>query len=454
MNNKFYDIGFYKVDEKVFFNEGIFSMYFFSVFDVVLCNNSFYIYEDNYWKIKSDLEIKKLCKDCFDSIEIGVWKLNHENKYFPTIKIDATSIQDKTLNKYPHKLNFQNGVYDFKNLSFEEHSKDDYFTYILDFPIYQDIMPTPYFDSLLKTLSNGDKELDDFLRRLTAYLISGLRTEQRFYVIRSSGNSGKSTYINLLTKILTQDFVASIPLNKLEDRFALSEAVGKKLIISAENESNEKSRIKTSTLKSISGGDILRVEKKYKDAYSDRLNVELLFATNSDSLVFEDLSEGLKRRITVIETSGVVKEKIIDFDEQLEKEIPFIMTKLINVFLKEIANNGFKLHLCESVVLASEKAILNSTKENVRTTIGEEFINFFEETLIHEPSAKLTKKKIYDYYQQSGGTATTTKFWIRFDRWTTYKNYKIQKTNAPNREIIGINFRDNSIDNVTLADLF
>ena len=107
MNNKFFDIGFYKVDEKVFFNEGLFSKYFFSIHDVIYCNNSFYIYEDNYSSLKTDLEIKKICKDCFDEIEIGVWKLIYENKYFPTIKTDAPQVQEKLLNQYPYKMNFQ-----------------------------------------------------------------------------------------------------------------------------------------------------------------------------------------------------------------------------------------------------------------------------------------------------------------------------------------------------------
>lgn len=453
MNNKFFDIGFYKVDDKVFFNEGLFSKYFFSTYDVIYCNNSFYTYENNCWSLKSDLEIKKICKECFDEIEIGVWKLTYENKYFPTIKTDAPQVQEKVLNQYPYKMNFQNGVYNFKLASFEEHCKENYFTYILDYSLFSDIKPTPYFDMLMETLSNNNKELNDFLRRLTAYIVSSVKTEQRFYMLKSRGNSGKSTYINLITKILTQDFVSSIPLNKLEDRFTLSEAVGKKLIVAAENESNEKMKIKTETLKKLTGDDLMRVEKKYKDAYTDKLNVELLFATNSDNLVFEDISEGLKRRITVIETEGVVKQKIVDFDKKLEDEIPYTMTKLIEYF-KDIVGNDFKLPLCDSVVNATDKIINQSIDEGVKLNIGEDFLSFFEDNLEYDKNSRVTKNEVYKKYNGNGGKETTTKFWIRFDRWIAHKNYKVTKTNPPHREVIGIKFIDNKIENNVLENLF
>ena len=453
MNNKFFDIGFYKVDEKVFFNEGLFSKYFFSIHDVIYCNNSFYIYEDNYWNLKTDLEIKKICKDCFDEIEIGVWKLIYENKYFPTIKTDAPQVQEKLLNQYPYKMNFQNGVYNFKIASFEEHCKENYFTYILDYSLFSDINPTPCFDLLIETLSNNNKELDNFLRMLTAYIVSSVKTEQKFYMLKSRGNSGKSTYINLITKILTQNFVSSIPLNKLEDRFTLSEAVGKKLIVAAENESNEKMKIKTETLKQLSGDDHMRIEKKYKDAYTDKLNVELLFATNSDNLVFEDLSEGLKRRITVVETEGVVKQKIVDFDKKLEEEIPYIMTKLIEYF-KDIVGNNFKLPLCDSVVNSTNKVINQSINEGVKVAVGEDFLNFFEDNLEYDKDSRVTKHEVYKKYKENGGKETTTKFWIRFDRWINHKKYSITKTNPPHREVIGIKFIDNKIENNVLENLF
>lgn len=453
MNNKFFDIGFYKVDEKVFFNEGLFSKYFFSIHDVIYCNNSFYIYEDNYWSLKTDLEIKKICKDCFDEIEIGVWKLIYENKYFPTIKTDAPQVQEKILNQYPYKMNFQNGVYNFKLASFEEHCKENYFTYILDYSVFSDIKPTPYFDMLIETLSNGDKELDIFIRRLTSYLISGVKTEQRFFLLRSKGNSGKSTFINLITKILTQDFVSSIPLSKLEDKFTLSEIVGKKLVVAAENESNEKMKIKTEILKQLSGDDLMRVEKKYKDAYTDKLKVELLFATNSDNLVFEDISQGLKRRITVIETEGVVKQKIFDFSNKIEAEIPDIMTKLIFSF-NDIVDNGFKLPLCESVVKATEKVINQSINEGVKVSVGEDFLNFFEENFEYHQDSRITKKEAYQKYKENGGKESTTKFWIRFDKWIAHKNYKVTKTNPPNREVIGLKFVDNKLESNELENLF
>lgn len=455
MNEKFLEIGFYKIEDKVLFNEGLFTKYFLNTYDLIYCNQTFYIYDGNFWKSLSDLELKKIAKNCFDTIEEGAWRLSFENKYFPAIKVDVKKVDEPTLNRFPYKLNFLNGVWNFKERIFEKDCKENYFTYSLDYGLYErDDCQTPYFDSLIETLSNGDEELSNFLLQLASYLISGNKTEQRFFLLKSSGNSGKSTFINLLVKLLTQNFVSSISLSQLDDRFALSDAVGKKLIVAAENENNQKIALSSETLKKLCGDDLLRIEKKYKEAYSAYLNVELLFSTNSDELSFADVSDGLKRRITIIETRGTVKNPIVDFDKKLEDEIPFIMYKLINVY-EDIRANKFKLELCDSVVQSTTKFIENLSNTTVDDKIGEDFLDFFEENLDYSKDSITSKKAIYNLYCNKGGKESATKFWLRFDKWVKYKKYEVKKTNPPNRSIDGIRIISKpTIINKSLNDLF
>lgn len=444
MNAKFYDMGFNEVGGKVFFNEGVFSQYFHKLYKIINCNNKLFIYEDNFWKHVEEIELKKLCKSCFDSIEVGVWRLNYENKYIPTIKTDAVLIEEKMLNRYQYKINFQNGVYDFKTQKFEEHCEENYFSYIMDYELLGDRALTPHFDMLMDTLSNGDKELELFLSRFMAYLVSGIKTEQKFYILKSSGNSGKSTFINLISKLINEKFTANIPINKLDDRFSIAEAVGKKLIVAAENEGMENFKISTETLKKLTGNDLIRIERKYENSYSDKINVELLFATNSDNLLFSEVSQGLARRITIIETEGQVKEHIVDFQEKLEAEIPYIMRKLISSF-KDVVNNGYKLPLCQSVIDASRNAINRGEVDK----IGDEFYSFFQENLEFEAGAKVTKREIYRLYEQNGGKESTSKFWKRFDLWVEYRKNKIERTSPPNRGIVGLKL----IKDISLEDI-
>ncbi len=444
MNAKFYDMGFNEVGGKLFFNEGLFSKYIHSLYKIINCNNKLFIYEDNFWKQVEEIELKKLCKNCFDSLEEGIWRLHFENKYISTIKTDAVLIEEKMLNRYPHKINVQNGVYNFKTQNYEEHNEDNYFTYIMDYELFGDIQPTPYFDMLMDTLSNRNKELELFLLRFMAYLVSGIKTEQKFYILKSSGNSGKSTFINLISKLINEKFTANIPINKLDDRFSIAEAVGKKLIVAAENEGMENFKISTETLKKLTGNDLIRIERKYENSYSDKINVELLFATNSDNLLFSEVSQGLARRITIIETEGQVKEHTVDFQEKLEAEIPYIMTKLISSF-RDIVNNGYKLPLCQSVIDATNNAI----NRGIVDKIGDEFYSFFQENLEFEAGAKVTKSEIYKLYEQNGGRESTSKFWKRFDLWVEYRENKVERTNPPIRSIVGVKLiKDTSLEEI------
>ena len=458
MDNRFFNMGFTEDKGNVFFNEGLFSKFFLEKYDFKYCDGDFYIYEDNYWNNIDDLKVKKMCKDCFDNIEEGVWRISYERKYFPTIITDVKKVEVTDLNKYPFKMNFENGVYNFKTCEFEDHDKENYFTYIQNYGIFNSNNETPYFDMLLSTLSDGNHELRLYLLRLMAYLISGIKTEQRFFLLKSSGNSGKSTFINLVIKLLTQSFVSSISMGRLEDRFSLGDAVGKKIIISAETEVNEKVTIGTETLKKLTGGDLVRVERKYKEPYSAYLKVELLFSTNSDSINFVDISEGLKRRLTIVETAGVVSNPIVDFDDKLGEEIPDIMVKLIDAFA-DIHSNESKIPMCSVVENATEvfKKNLIYTKEKIAKDkeikiIGEEFYSFFEEHLVYDSEAVTSKNEVYKSYERNGGKESTTKFWTRFDKWTAYKKYNVIKTEAPNRVVKGIkivsDIKDSDLENL------
>ena len=129
------------------------------------------------------------------------------------------------------------------------------------------------------------------------------------------------------------------------------------------------------------------------------------------------------------------------------------MTKLIEYF-KDIVGNNFKLPLCDSVVNSTNKVINQSINEGVKVAVGEDFVNFFEDNLEYDKDSRVTKHEVYKKYKENGGKETTTKFWIRFDRWINHKKYSITKTNPPHREVIGIKFIDNKIENNVLENLF
>ncbi|MGL6168565.1 MAG: DNA primase family protein [Fusobacteriaceae bacterium] len=431
--NKLEKLGFLKTDkDKLIFNEGVCSRGILEKHKLIVNENDFYIYQSDYWQKLKDSEIKKLCKKEFDTVDINIWRLTYEKRYLPTLKIDSPQIQLKDLNKYPFKMNFENGAYNFKTLTLEPHDEKNLFTYKKKCAIYEEIEDTPLFDELIKVASNNRPELAEYILEFMAYILSGNKTEQRFFVLKGSGQNGKSTLINILTKLIGVDFTTTISISKLGDRFAISAAVGKKLIVASENEGAKNNPIPTEILKMISsGGELVKVEFKNKDPYSDILQLELVFAVNN-AISFSETSVGLQRRLTVIPFDGVIKNIDPTFEERLEKEIPEIMRKLIEVY-DSIAKRGFKLKNCEIVNKASKGLIVEDEKEK----IGEGLYDFFEENLEINPGYRESKSSIFEYYKRTGGHYNVTKFWLDFREFCKFKGRKYEEVRNDKRCVVG-----------------
>ena len=329
------------------FNENKFVETFLKKNDLRRSVNGFIKFQpdENYWEELGKDDVKKLALEVFYGVDKYVRKTSYENRYFPLLEIRTEKIEK--LNPYIYKTNFINGVYNFKTHMLEGHCKENYFTYRKNYGIYKETAETPVFDKFVDQITLGREELKEYLLTVLAYLVSGDRKLQKFFILKGGGANGKSTLISLLSKIIGDEFVTSISLSKLNEKFALSSAVGKRLIIASENECSQK--ISTETIKKLTGDDLVEIEQKYKDRYSDKLQVETLFAINN-TIHFSENSYGLKRRLAVIPFDYRIKEAEMDFDleKKLEAEIPDIMRKFIGIHF-DFAKGGYKLPYCKEV---------------------------------------------------------------------------------------------------------
>lgn len=422
------------------FNEGNFSYEFLSKNQLITSNGKFYLYKDNHWKPLDDIDIKKLCKVTFDSIQKGIWKLSYESRYLPTLRIDASKIEPNDINKFPYRTNFENVVFNFKEYTKEIHNSLNYFTYIKKYPLKDIEEDTPYFDEMIELVSDGDKELKQFILELMAYLISGYKTEQKFFILKGNGKNGKSTFINLITKLIGTNFVSAIPLSKLGDRFTLSSAVDKKLIVASENESSSNKPISTEVLKQLtSGKELMRVEKKYENEYSTYLQTEILCAINN-TIRFSETSDGLIRRVVVIPFNGVITSVDPTFEEELEKEIPNITKKLIDIY-ENIYNRKGKLCSC----LAVDSSTKNLLFDNKLQEIDKSIIQFYNVHIKINFNGKVIKKHFFNKYIAEKGQLGETKFWVHLKKYLDLYNIKYVESRNQDRFIQGISLKE--VDN-------
>lgn len=101
---------------------------------------------------------------------------------------------------------------------------------------------------------------------------------QKAFILIGRGSNGKSTYLQLIEKILGSRNVASVSLTELaENRFATS-MIYKKLANLVFEE--ERGKVPLALFKSIIGNDRIKIEEKYKKGFSDRIGAKFIISTN------------------------------------------------------------------------------------------------------------------------------------------------------------------------------
>jgi P4 family phage/plasmid primase-like protien len=100
------------------------------------------------------------------------------------------------------------------------------------------------------------------LQRWAGQLLLGVNLTQRIMVLEGTAGGGKSTLINILSRIVGQDNVAGLRTAQLDERFELFNYVGKTFLIGADVQGNFLMTDGAHVLKALVGKDVLTAEKK------------------------------------------------------------------------------------------------------------------------------------------------------------------------------------------------
>lgn len=159
----------------------------------------------------------------------------------------------------------------------------------------------------------------DIKWRELLYNIIVPNTKPMFHIFYDDGvgGTGKSTLLEVLTKLVGEDLVSNVLIDQFENRFMFSRMVGKYLNIGDDNgEREEISNI--GTLKSIVTGNRVTVDRKFMQPIEVRIFAKQIFATNI--LPYLDFTDGgLMRRLNIVPMNKVIpktaKMPVIDEEE-------------------------------------------------------------------------------------------------------------------------------------------
>ena len=314
-------------------------------------------------------------------------------KHWPDLTASVREFDDN-----PNIINCQNGVVDLRTKELIEHhpsQKQMKTTKVA----YDPSSRCPNFKAFLNSIFEGDQELISWMKKCLGYQLTGLVSEQVFFVAYGTGANGKSTLYETIIDLLgdyagTMQFETILAGDKSNTRTleAVGRLQGMRMLLASEVDSNK--RLSEALIKQLTGGDTLTGAKLYGGSYEFRPQHKINLLGNYIPQT-TDTSYGMERRIMVIKfgkqfTSG---ERDISLPEKLKLEAEGIFAWMVEgayLWYNEVESRA------GSSALGSCKAIDVATKSYLsdNDTLG----TFLTDCTLKEPCTETSSKDLYECY--------------------------------------------------------
>jgi P4 family phage/plasmid primase-like protien len=156
----------------------------------------------------------------------------------------------------------------------------------------------PTWENFLNNIFE-DKEVIDLLQCWFGYNLIADTSFQKFCLLYGKGANGKTVITIVLTTLLGEENVSCLGLECFDQirTFALAGLINK--LANIVGEMNEVSKTSEGLLKNIVSGELITVDRKYKEPITFRPTARLTFATNILPRI-TDRSDGISRRLILI----------------------------------------------------------------------------------------------------------------------------------------------------------
>jgi putative DNA primase/helicase len=248
----------------------------------------------------------------------------------------------------------------------------------------------PEWESFVRTTFPDDAQ--ELAWEIIAWLIA-TTSIQKAVILTGEGANGKSAFLSGLTAFLGGQNVSNVSLHQLErDKFAVADLFGKLANICSDIPASK--LFETATFKAITGGDRIRAERKYHDAFFFQARAKLLFSANQLP-TSDDGTHAFARRLLILPFERTFEEgsgETIPRDE-LDRRLsdPGELSGLLNralAALPRLQAQGF----------SNPESVQRAIEEYCR--LGNPVSEFVQECLDTSPERYVEKRRLINRFNQ------------------------------------------------------
>lgn len=216
-----------------------------------------------------------------------------------------------------HLIAFRNGIYDILTGELQPFSPN----VVITNRIPWDYNPNAYSELADKTLDKiacHDEDIRLLIEECIGYCFYRSNVFRKAFILTGKGSNGKSTFIDVLHKVLGSENIAALDLKNLGDRF-LKASLFKKLANIGDDISDEFIP-DPSLFKKIVSGDRIQAEFKGQDSFDFNPYVKLVFSANNIPRM-KDKTGAVISRLVIIPFNAEFSENSSDYDPDIKYKL-------------------------------------------------------------------------------------------------------------------------------------
>jgi len=316
------------------------------------------------------------------------------------VKEIANSIRYSTyVNRYSfdadeNVINVENGLLNIKTSEFKLHTPR--YLSLVQFPIsYNHKATCPNIINFLSQVLNEDEI--PLAEELVGYCLLPKYPHHKAFMFQGDGRNGKSTFLNLVQRLLGSHNCSSVDLTSLcNDRFAVSQLFGKRANIFSDLPAEA---LKTTGMfKALTGGDRVPAQRKFQNPFEFTNQAKLIFSCNYVPMSY-DTSPAFFSRWIIIHFpntfEGDSANPNILIELTTDDELSGFLNLAIEGLNRLLKNNGFSYNKSREEVAEEYQRMSNPVSAFISDCIEEDMYEYIVKDELYNTFKNYCKEKHY-----------------------------------------------------------
>lgn len=357
---------------------------------IINYGNHLYYYNGRYYQQINDMDVLTLYRDYVDKKIGGEKTVSRIGQLYKFLLSESKLKKESIPMNLPMAV-LENGIYDIVKQKLYRHTSK-VITFSCINAKYVEDEKCPVFEQFLSDVTGNDEVLIERLWMFLGYVLMQTVEAKSFFIMGLAPDSGKSVLGNFIESLFPRECVSNIALNDLNKNFSLAPIVGSAVNISLDLPSSRLNADAVSSLKMLTGGDVVTINEKYVPKFSYSNRAKFIFATNN-SISLAEQDRAFWNRLVYLPFNYTVPKKKQDrcLQRRLDKEKNAIVSKALGKARKLLKNN---------FVFPTTPNIERQVREwqGLENPTIDEFVD--EYCLLGKEYAGETIERLYSLYEQ------------------------------------------------------